>query len=379
VRKYLATILAILATFAMTANAQNPAIQELLNQVGLKSHGDQRGQMDTVGFAVRAEQMDRVIAQCREKAQPRAKELDSLYDWDDQTTFAAAVCPHDDYHYAGRLYQLLIPRVRAKRVVLLGVFHKARVFECRDKLVFDAFRTWHGPYGPVKVSPLREEILGRLPKDDYIVNNDMQTVEHSVEAIVPWLQAYNRDVEIVSILVSHMDWETLDRLATNLSDALAGICQEKGWRWGEDLALICSADAVHYGDADWGGSDYAPFGADLKGYEKAVERDLGLARDFLCGSLEKAKLKTFLYSCADEKDVAHYLITWCGRFSIPFGLNVAARLGEDLEGRKLEGILLDYGTSVSEESLDLSGLGGMGATAPNNLHHWVGYVTVGWK
>ena len=35
-------------------------------------------------------------------------------------------------------------------------------------------------------------------------SNDMQTVEHSVEAIVPFLQAYNRDVEIVSILVPYM-------------------------------------------------------------------------------------------------------------------------------------------------------------------------------
>jgi len=360
--------------------AQNPpAVQQLLDQVGLKPQGDQRGQMDTVGFAVRADQMDAVSTQCRKLAEPQEKVLREHFGRNDSTRFVAGICPHDDYCYAGRLYELLIPRIRAKRVILFGVFHKARVFDCRNQLVFDAFKTWHGPYGPVKVSPLREEILKRLPADDFIVNNDMQTVEHSVEAIVPWLQAYNREVEIVPILVPHMDWETLDRLATDLATALSAICRENGWRLGEDLALICSADAVHYGDAGWGGSNYAPFGADVEGYERAVERDLGLAQKHLCGELKTEKLRDFLNQCADSKDVTQYKITWCGRFSIPFGLKVAASLANDLEARKLEGTLLDYGTSVSEESLDLEGLGGMGATAPNNLHHWVGYAALGWK
>lgn len=360
--------------------AQNPpAIQELLDQVGLKPQGDQRGQMDTVGFAVRAEQMDAVLDQCRKLAEPQEKVLRERFGWNDSTRFIAGVCPHDDYYYAGRLYELLIPRIRAKRVVLFGVFHKARVFDCRDKLVFDAFKTWHGPYGPVKVSPLREELLKRLPTDDFIVNNDMQTVEHSIEAIVPWLQAYNREVEIVSILIPHMNWETMDQLAADLATAFGAICREQEWRLGKDLALICSADAVHYGDAGWGGSNYAPFGADVESYEQAVERDLGLAQKHLCGELKAEKLRDFLYQCADSIDVSQYKITWCGRFSIPFGLNVAARLADNLESRKLEGTLLDYGTSVSEESLNLEELGGMGATAPNNLHHWVGYAAVGYR
>jgi len=372
-------LLALISMSTMTTRAQDPTIQQLLDQVGIKPQGDQRGQMDTVGFAVRAEQMDQVLAQCRRLADPQEKALRQRFAWDDSTAFVAGVCPHDDDYYAGRLYELLIPHIKAPRVILFGVFHKARIFQCQDRLVFDAFKTWHGPYGPVTVSPLREEIIKRLPPDDYLVSNDMQTVEHSVEAIVPWLQACNRNVEIVSILAPYMNWETLDRLAGDLSNALAAICKEKGWQLGQDLALICSSDAVHYGDAGWGGLNYAPFGADDHGYHRAVQRDLKLAEKHLCGELKLEKIKDFMCACADPADVKQYRITWCGRFSIPFGLNVAGRLAKDLEGRALKGYLLDYGTSVSEASLDTEGLGGLGATAPNNFHHWVGYVTVGYK
>ncbi len=365
--------------WSVTAQAGDPTVKELLDRAGIKPSGDQRGQMDTIGFVTTAGQMDAVRAQCRELAFPRHNALDAEHGWDDGTAFVAGVCPHDDYYYAGRLYSLLLSRVRANTVILFGVFHKARVFDLRDKLVFDSYKTWRGPYGPVRVSPLREEIIGRLPNNDYVEDNDMQMVEHSVEALVPWLQAYNPDVEIVSILVPYMAWETMDRLASTLSEALSEIMNEKGWELGEDVCLISSADAVHYGDSGWGGADYAEFGTDVAGYQKAVERDLSLARDHLCGSVDRARLKEFLYACVDPGDIMQYRVTWCGRFSVPFGLNVVSRLTETLEKRPLTGILLDYGTSVSEASLETDGLGTLGVTAPNNFRHFVGYAAIGYR
>jgi AmmeMemoRadiSam system protein B len=374
------TLLGLLLVIA-PALAGDPTVQELLDRVGIKPDRDknQRGQMDTVGFVTTAAQMEGVLAQCNELAAERRKILDRQYGWNDDTSFVAGVCPHDDYYYAGRLYPLLLQRVRAKTVILFGVFHKARVFDCRDVLVFDAFETWRGPYGPVKVSQLREQILERLPRDDYIVSNDMQMVEHSVEAIVPFLQAYNRDVEIVSILVPYMQWDVMDRLAGDLTRVLAEISEEKGWRLGRDLCLISSADAVHYGDSGWGGASYADFGTGVRGYEAAVERDIKMAEDLLCGPVDRTRLEEFVYRCVDRDDVTRYKVTWCGRFSLPFGLNVVSRLTETLETRTLTGTLLDYGTSVSEASLDLEALGGLGPTAPNNLHHFVGYAAIGYR
>lgn len=349
--------------------AGDPTPGELLDAVGIKPENGQRGQMDVVGFVTTAAQMDSVLAQCgfSSGAHPAG---DALY---------AAVCPHDDYYYAARLYSLLVPRIQARTVILFGVFHKARVFDCHDKLVFDSFRTWRGPYGPVNVSPLRDDLVARMNPDDIVVDDDMQSVEHSVEAIVPWLQAFDRDVEIISILVPYMDWDTMNRLAEELSDALWYVMKDRDWKLGEDVALISSADAVHYGDAGWGGSNFADFGCDVDGYEKAVARDRRLAETDLCGPIDPAKLREFLYTCVDKDDVMKYKVTWCGRFSIPFGLDVASRLAQSLEHRTLEGKLLGYGTSVAEASLDLDAIPGLGATAPNNLHHWVGYAAIGYR
>jgi AmmeMemoRadiSam system protein B len=380
-KKTLAVIWAVitLAAAARPALCGDPTPEELLEAVGIKPSGGQRGQMDTVGFVTTAKQMDVVLAQCRKLAPPRHDALRTERGWTDQTTFIAAVCPHDDYYYAGRLYALLMPYIKAKTVVLFGVFHKARVWDMRDGLVFDSFETWRGPYGPVKVSPIREEIIAKLSKDDYVVDNDMQQAEHSVEAIVPWLQAYNRDVEIVSILVPYMDWQTMDRLATQLADALATIMREKKWLLGEDVVLISSADAVHYGDAGWGGRSYANFGTDVDGYKKAVDWDVHVAESMLCGPVTRPMLEKFLYACVDRFDVMRYKLTWCGRFSVPFGINVASRVSEEFDHLELTGTLLGYGTSVGEISLDLDEVPDLGTTAPNNLHHWVGYVTIGYQ
>jgi AmmeMemoRadiSam system protein B len=353
--------------------------QELLDSVGIKPENGMRGQMDAVGYVTTAAQMDSVLVQSWRLAAAREKELEAAHGWSGDTAFSAAVCPHDDYYYASRLYALVTPHIRAKTVIIFGVFHKARAFECRDKLVFDSFERWRGPYGPVVVSPIRNELIARLPKNDIVVDNDMQMVEHSVEGIVPWLQANNRDVEIVSILVPYMDWETMERLSGEVSAAVAAVMKQRGWMLGRDVAIVASSDAVHYGDAGWGGVSHADFGTGPDGYEKAVSRDRKLAQSKLTGTVREPSLREFLYTCVDKKDVTQYKLTWCGRFSVPFGLSVASRVNEALTGRNLEGTLLDYGTSLSEVSLDLDAIPGLGTTAPNNLHHWVGYPAIGYR
>ena len=374
-----AATLAAACLAATAAFASDPTPQELLDAVGIPPADGQRGQMDTVGFATTTEQMLSVVAQGMALAAPGQDVLRGEHGWGDKTAFRAAVCPHDDYYYASRLYALLIPYIRAHTVIVFGVFHKARVWDARDQLVFDSFESWRAPAGPVAVSTIREEIMSKLSAQDYIVDNDMQQVEHSVEAIVPWLQAFNPDVEIVSILVPYMEWETMDRIATDLADALATIMRERNWELGRDVAIISSADAIHYGDAGWGGRSYADFGTSPAGYQRAFNRDIHLAESTLCGPVSRPSLRKFLYTCVDPGDVTKYQRTWCGRFSVPFGLDVASRLSEELDGRQLNGTLLGYGTSLGEVSLDVDTLGGLGVTAPNNLHHWVGYAAIGYE
>ena len=64
---------------------------------------------------------------------------------------------------------------------------------------------------------MRSEIIKSLPKEDYIINDKWQAIEHSVEGILPFLQYYNRNAEIVSILVPYMDWPVIDKISKDLS------------------------------------------------------------------------------------------------------------------------------------------------------------------
>ena len=372
-------IISLIATGVKPMQAEDAKIQQFLSEVGIPVKGTLRGQMDIIGFASTPEQMESVVKQSSELAKPQWENLKQKYNWNDETVFKAGICPHDDYYYASRLYSLIIPRIKAKRVIIFGVFHKARFFGMENVLVIDGFEKWRGPKGSIMVSSLREEITARLRPESFTVDNDAQMVEHSVEPIAYFLQAYNPEVEIVSILVPHMDWKRMTELSDELSWILAEVMRANNWKLGKDVAIICSADAVHYGDAGWGGSNYAEFGTDISGYDKAVQRDIGLAENFLSGKISDDKLRGFLYTCADSEDIKQYKITWCGRFSIPLGLLTANGLAVELEGKPLEGYLLDYGTSVSEISLDLQGLEPLGVTAPNNLHHWVGYGALGYR
>jgi len=280
---------------------------------------------------------------------------------------AGAVCPHDDVLYAGRVYRGVLPLVTAKTVVVVGVFHRFRRFDAKDVLVFDTYRTWRAPDGEVPVSPLREEVLGRLPKGDAVADAAMHDSEHSVETIVHWLRHLRKDVEVLPVIVPPMRWERLAELGERLGSALAGAAKARGLVLGRDLAVVVSADAVHYGN-DF---RHVPFGeGGVDAYAKATARDVGMLRA-LGGPLEASKARGFYETCVSRETPADYRVTWCGRFSIPLGLVALSRLGRDL-GVPLEARPLAYATSVGAPELPVRG-DGLGETAPANLYHFVGY------
>jgi AmmeMemoRadiSam system protein B len=63
------------------------------------------------------------------------------------------------------------------------------------------------------VSDLNAEIMAQLPKSSYLVHNDMQELEHSLEAIVPFYIAKNKNLQIIPILVPYINYETIDSIA----------------------------------------------------------------------------------------------------------------------------------------------------------------------
>jgi len=336
-----------------------------------------REPFDPVGYTHTAAGIERVIAFATEREAALAAEGE-VADAAGDEPFVAAVSPHDDYAYAAQVYIHVFPRIRARHVLLIGVAHHARDFpQSEGRLVFESFDAWHGPHGDVPISPLRADLLGALPADDVLVSDELHAGEHSLEALVPFLQNAVRDVAIVPVLVPYMPWERLVELAGKTADALADALRARGWAPGEDAAIVISSDAVHYGDRDWGGKNHAEFGTDGAAYDRAVARDLGLLRDDLEGPLSEARLEA-LYRALVQDDFHEYRITWCGRFSIPFGLIVLERTAAQLGRPNPQGVLLRYATTLDPGRGDPA-VEGLGVTAPANLHHWVGFAALGWR
>jgi AmmeMemoRadiSam system protein B len=329
---------------------------------------------DTVGFAHLDWQMDSVVS-C----------INSMFKNDlqqaaqsEEIAWRAAICPHDDYTYASWLYPTVLKNMKAKTVIIFGVAHKARNFGLENRSVFDSFDAWRGPYGNVKVSPLREKIMEKLDQELFVVHDSLQTAEHSVESMIPFLQHQNRDVEIISILGPYMPQIRMDSIAEQLSLALQSVAAENNLSWGKDFALLITTDAVHYGCDEWGGKNYAPFGCDSAGYKMAVDREHEILATCFTGKLTNEKANSFIRYTVQENDYREYKWTWCGRYTVPLGLKVAYYLQQINGSAPLEGLPLGYETSISHRELPVSDLR-MGKTAVAKVQHWVGYAAVGYK
>ena len=372
-----AAVLLVVSAAAGT-EVKGPTRADVEASMGLPSDGDRvRGQMDTVGFVVHQAEAQEVVAAAIALEADALARQDRALGMTPTDGFVGGVCPHDDHLYAGRVYVHLTERITAPRVILIGVFHAARLWRLRNRLVFDSFAAWHAPWGDLMVDPLRDQIIDALPIDAYVVDNAMQCREHSLEALLPFLQHKQPQRTIVPILVPYMGWQRIEDLSQQLAAAIATVMQANQWKLGRDLAIVVSSDAVHYGP-DF---DHAPYGTDITGYERAVARDTRLATRYLEGTLTAAKLHDLFDTLVDPEDLS-YRLPWCGRFSIPFGLEVLRKVALETGGAAPTGELLRYGTSLEGPELPVSAearKGGLGYTAPSNLHHWVGYAAVGYQ
>jgi AmmeMemoRadiSam system protein B len=334
-----------------------------------------RGLADTIGFAHLKSQIETIIQRIDLDQAAKLASVRKVNEVSTGDAWRLAIVPHDDYAYAGYMYPLVLKNIPAKTVIIFGVAHKAKQFNVENQLVFDSFTHWRGPYGNVKVSSLREDLLAELPKDMYQINDSLQATEHSVEAELPFLQYYNREVEIISILVPPMPLSRMNELALPLGKALAKVFKKRDIEWGIEASLLISTDAVHYGDEDWGGQDFAFFGPDSVGNKQAVAKEHQIINECLSGDLRTEKIKRFTQYTVADNDYHTYKWTWCGRYSVPFGMLTAFNLQQTQDSKPLQGIALDYCTSIDHPAIRVDDLG-MGVTAKANIRHWVGYASV---
>lgn len=366
-----------LTVMTTVAWAQIP-LERVLKRVTVPATGAVRGLVDVVGFPQTAAEMTTIGDTVEQVEKDHVVANQRRFGLTDDTPLVAAWSPHDDYVIAARVYAHALRNIKAKRVILIGNAHWSETFGIRGRLVFDDFEAWRGPYGPVKVSGLREEILKAMPAASVTVNRAMAETEHSLEALVPYLQYYDRDAEIVPVLVTLMPWQDLDARAAELSTAVAAIASRHGWTLGKDLAVLVSGDGQHYGDYGWSYYAYHPFGCDADGYKKALEQDERLVGSYLAGAVDSARLRGLFSELVDQQDISTYRITWCGRFAVPLGIRFAGLLTEALEHRPLTGLPLRSGSSLAFPWLEVPG-SKLGLTSDTNLHHFVTYQAVGFK
>ncbi len=334
-----------------------------------------RWPVDTVGYAHTARQMDSIMDRVNRRTQSERQNVFLLNQLSPAENWRVVICPHDDYSYAAEMYPYVLENLRTPVVIIFGVAHRVKI---EGRLIFDAFDYWQGPYGPIPISEWRDEIVSTLPTEFYLVDDSLHQKEHSVEALVAFLHHYQPAVQIVPILVPYMNFSRMDSIAWRLAQVMKEITSRRGARWGQDFAFAISNDAVHYGDEDWGGKNYAPFGADSAGYQAAIDYDMNIVSECLIDLLDPQRIRRFFEYTVNQKNYKEYAWTWCGRYSLPLGLLTAYYLQNALGAPPLNGIMLKYATSIEKEPLPVEDMG-MGKTAPANIHHWVGYVSIGYR
>jgi AmmeMemoRadiSam system protein B len=288
----------------------------------------------------------------------------------------AAISPHDDYLYAGRVYYPLFRILRTKEVVIFGVTHgtvRKEISGLDSELILDDFDSWPGLAKPVTVSGLREYLKQRLDKNLFITNDKAHTIEHSIEALLPFLQYFNPDIRITPIMVAPMPFDRMEEISTRLADVIAEYMEERHLAAGKDIFFLVSSDGNHYGQ-DFNNS---PFGEGEPAWEKARALDRRLISTYLTGPMDGGKVRGLTGELWGKTYLDYRNTYWCGKYSIPFGLLAVEKIIARTSGKRIDGKLFRYSDTYSEGVLPLRKTG-MGTTAPFSLRHWVSFCSIGY-
>ncbi|NPV82344.1 MAG: AmmeMemoRadiSam system protein B [Candidatus Aminicenantes bacterium] len=286
----------------------------------------------------------------------------------------AAISPHDDYLYAGRLYYLLFNLIRAKEAVIFGVTHGTVRNEIKgldSLLILDDYELWPGVLKPVEISPLRSYLKKHLKSGYLTVNNRAHELEHSIEALIPFLQYFNPDIKITPIMVAPMPLDKMKEISENLAGVIAAYIKENRLQPGRDIFFLISADGNHYG------KDFnnLAFGEGQEAWEKALAFDRNLINSYLTGQVSEKKVAGLTGELWGKTYLDYKSSYWCGKYSIPFGLLTVQKVMRKNSGRNVRGELIRFSDTYSEGVLPLKKIG-LGTTAPFSLRHWVSFCSI---
>ncbi len=338
----------------------------LLSLVVCLAAEDVRPIRDDVGYCWQEEQVNRLMDYL-ETQKSEAAALPPL---------VAGISPHDDYLYAADIYYPLFSRIKVREVVIFGVTHgtvRKQIDDPQGKLIFDRYLHWTGPFKKVGISKLREYLKENFDKKNYLVSNEAHRLEHSIEAFIPFLQYFNPDIKITPIMVTGMDFDTMDRLSESLSIHIAAYIKKNNLEIGKDIFFLISADANHYGK-DF---DNTVFGEDERAHQLGTAHDKKIAHTCLSGNIDKDKIRNLTRQLWGKTYRDYKDTVWCGKYSIPFGLLTLLKTLDKVEkGGQLKGKILKYSDTYTSGVLPLK-KPGYGITAPFSLKHWVDFFSAG--
>jgi len=321
---------------------------------------------DDVGFCWKADSMEKLI-EYLEKGERQFFPSKGL---------VAGISPHDDYLYAGRIYYPLYRILRTKEVVIFGVTHGTVRNEIKgldSLLILDEFDLWNGVLKPVEISKLREYLKSNLDPEYFIVNNRAHELEHSIEALIPFLQYFNPDVKITPIMVSPMPFDKMEEISSNLATVISDYIIKNKLKLGEDIFFLISADANHYG------KDFnnLAFGEGESAWERALQFDRMLIDKYLTGEIDEKKIYGLTTELWGKTYLDYKNSYWCGKYSIPFGLISIEKIVFKVSNKKIKGQLFRFSDTYSEGVIPLRKIG-LGTTAPFSLRHWVSFFSIGY-
>lgn len=320
---------------------------------------------DDIGFCWSAEDVDKLMNYLNENDGSNFPKENLI----------AAISPHDDYLYAGKVYAPLYKLIKTKEVVVFGVTHgtvRKEMNDPKNLLILDEYDFWKGPYKNVEVSPLREKIKNELDTSYFIVSNKAQSLEHSIEALIPFLQYYNKDIKITPIMITQMPFEKMEEISDKLTDIIIDYIKSNNLKLGEDIFFLISNDANHYGK-DFNNDK---FGEDLNAHKTATDFDKQIAGESFNGEITNEKIKSITEKIWETESNKNTCPLWCGRYPIVFGLTAVSQITNKLGYGNITGKLFSYSDTFTSGVLPLKGTS-LGTTAPFSLKHWVGFLSAG--
>ena len=336
-----------------------------MSSFGLIYSQEVRPIRDNVGYCWQGDRFDLFIKWLDENCPDENFKSDNLI---------AGISPHDDYLYAGKVYYPLYELINVKEVVIFGVTHgtvRKEINDPKNVLILDEYDEWRGPYNNVGISPLREIIKKKLNPQDFIVSNKAQSLEHSIEGLIPFLQHYNRSVKITPIMVTAMSFDKMDSLSNELSGIISGYVKQNNLKLGKDIFFLFSNDANHYGE-DF---DNHPYGLNEEAHSVAVANDKRIANEVFNGTITKNSIQKLSDELWPEAGIEQDCPLWCGRYAVVFGLLTVSKVVNE-SGKKLSGKVFKYSDTWTGGVLPVKGTS-MGITAPYSLKHWVGFLSAG--